>query len=218
MQLQENAEVFNADGEKIGRIDRIVVNPKTREVTHVVTKKGLLFTREKVIPLDQIQEAEEDRVVLKEGAGDPDQWPDFEKKSHVPVDEIKSLAGNRQNFVKPVIWYHPWVGLPWWNTDLYPATPPPVYVAVSRNIPEGTVAIQEEAEVISQDGRKLGEVETIYTEPEGHLITHLLVSRGKFSKENKLIPTYWVDRVEEDEVHLAVDSDVVEGLPEKTLI
>lgn len=218
MQLQENADVYNADGERIGRIYRIVVDPKSREATHVVTRKGILFTREKVIPLDQIQEAAEDKVVLKKEAGDPEKWPDFERKSHIPADRIKSPTNNKPNLAKPVMWYHPWVGLPWWNTDLYPATPPPVYVAVTRNIPEGTVPIREEAEVISKDGRKLGEVEKIYTESEGRLITHFLISKGVFFKDNKLIPTCWVDRVDEDEVHLALDSDVIENLPEQAFI
>ncbi len=218
MQLQENAEVLNAEGKKIGHIERIVIDPKSREVTHIVTKKGHLFPKEKVIPLDRIQESAEDRVVLKRGAGDPEQWPDFEKKSHIPADQIGSPSAHQTNFVKPVMWYHPWVGLPWWGTDMYPAPRPPYYVAVEKNIPEGTVAIQEGADVISRDGKKMGDVEKLYTESEKQRVTHLLISKGHFSQEHKLIPTYWVDRVEEDEVLLNIDSDVVASLPDETLI
>jgi len=40
MQFNENAEVFTSTGEKVGRIDRVVIDPKSDELTHLVVKKG----------------------------------------------------------------------------------------------------------------------------------------------------------------------------------
>ena len=72
MQFNENAEVQTASGEKVGRIDRVVMDPKSKELTHFVVRKGLIFTTDKVIPLDQVESADGDRVVLKAGAGEAD--------------------------------------------------------------------------------------------------------------------------------------------------
>jgi len=41
MQFRENADVFTPAGEKIGRLDRVVIDPGSFEVTHIVTQKGL---------------------------------------------------------------------------------------------------------------------------------------------------------------------------------
>ena len=46
MQFKENARVITAGGQKVGRIDRVVLDPKSKELTHLVVKKGFLFTRE----------------------------------------------------------------------------------------------------------------------------------------------------------------------------
>jgi sporulation protein YlmC with PRC-barrel domain len=46
MQFKENAEVFTSTGEKDGRIDRVVIDPNSNELTHLVVKKGFLFTKD----------------------------------------------------------------------------------------------------------------------------------------------------------------------------
>jgi len=39
MQFKENAEVVTSSGDKVGRIDRVVIDPKSNELTHLVVKK-----------------------------------------------------------------------------------------------------------------------------------------------------------------------------------
>ncbi len=43
MQFKRGAEGFTADGRKVGGIDRVVIDPRTREVSHVVIRKGFLL-------------------------------------------------------------------------------------------------------------------------------------------------------------------------------
>ena len=68
MQFKENAEVLTSTGDKIGRIDRVVIDPKSNEVTHLVVKKGILFTKDKVVPLEQVEAANGDEIILKAGS------------------------------------------------------------------------------------------------------------------------------------------------------
>lgn len=51
IQFSENAEVLTANKEKLGTMDRIVINPDTNDVSHEVIKRGLLDTKKKIIPI-----------------------------------------------------------------------------------------------------------------------------------------------------------------------
>jgi sporulation protein YlmC with PRC-barrel domain len=44
VELTKGTDIYTADGEKVGSIDRVVLDLETREVTHVVVQKGFLFT------------------------------------------------------------------------------------------------------------------------------------------------------------------------------
>jgi uncharacterized protein YrrD len=68
--------------------------------------------------------------------------------------------------------------------------------------------------VIGRDGKHIGDIERVFTDPLVDRATHLLISEGLFLKEKKLIPAMWITNILEDAVHLSVDSDCVESLPE----
>lgn len=53
----------------------------------------------------------------------------------------------------------------------------------------------------------------VYAEPEEHRVTHILIARGVLSREEKLIPSAWIEHVFEDSVRLTVDKALVHDLP-----
>jgi sporulation protein YlmC with PRC-barrel domain len=175
-----------------------------------------LFTEDKVIALDDVDSATEERVLLKEGRQDPDDFPDFEETHYVPVKEDRTAAGQSSGGRDPLAWYYPLPGGAWWrarNFD-YPGMPKSPYVRKTElNIPDGTVALEEGAKVVSTEGEQLGEIERVYVDDEEERVTHLLISRGLVSKSRKLIPSMWVDSVSEDLVRLSVAEQLVETLP-----
>jgi uncharacterized protein YrrD len=65
MQIKNNARVTLADGKDVGRIDRVVIAPQSKEVTHVVVRKGFFFTEDKVVPMNLIESATDEAVVLR---------------------------------------------------------------------------------------------------------------------------------------------------------
>jgi hypothetical protein len=85
---------------------------------------------------------------------------------------------------------------------------------MEQHIPDGTVALKEGAKVISSDSKHLGNVEKVFVDTGSARATHLLITKGLLLKERKLIPTDWVDTVDEDEVFLAVDSSFAARLPD----
>ena len=216
MQFKEDAKVVTADGERVGSIDRVVLDPETKEVTHLVVQKGLLFTQDKVVPMSLVGPATEDRVTLREDADDLDELPDFEEPHYAAVEPEPGPVPRQDPSARPVYLYPP-LGA-WWTNSLYSGYAKPQYVVrTKKSIPEGTVALEEGAKVIDCEGEHIGNIERIFTDPLEDRATHLLISEGLLFKEKKLIPTNWLLNVFEDQVRLSVDSNVVDNLPEYEL-
>lgn len=212
MKLRKGAEILSAEKESIGKIDRVVVDPATKEITHLVSQKGFLFKKEKVISLEQVQTANEERVILNKGV-DTDNLPDFEEVHHVLLEELEQSAPDQVKYAQPVF-YYPLPGAVWWGMEPYSSYGVPPYVAQKeRNIPEGEIPLRKDAEVVSHDGESIGRVVSLYTEPGGHKISHLGLVRGFLKKEVKIIPTFWVGGVYEEHIKLSVDEDFVDRLP-----
>jgi uncharacterized protein YrrD len=215
MHFKENADLLTADGKTIGRIDRIVIDPGTEEVTHLVAKKGLLFTRDKVVPIDQVDIASEEQVRLKRGAPEPDEFPDFEETEHIPIGSPEDFSKREAEKARGMIWYHTRISIPWWGAGPSPNLPKPLFVKrAQRNIPEGSIPLDEGAKVIDVKGDPVGNVAEVYAEPQEHRVTHILVSSGTLFKEKKLIPSAWVKEIFEDSVRLKLAKKVIENLPD----
>jgi uncharacterized protein YrrD len=216
MQFRENADVRALDGQKIGSIDRVVVDPASKEVTHLVIKKGILFSKDKVLPVDRIATTTEEEVILKPGAENPEELHDFEEEYYIRVNDLNVQEKTRSGYVSPIAWYHRYPGTVWWSgLGAYPGYVRSPYVrATQTNIPPNTVPLEEGAKVIDPGGETVGKVESIYVEPDERLATHLLVESGMLSKSRKIIPTRWINSIAEGTVRLTIDKDFFERLPE----
>ena len=74
MELTKGVNVFSSTGEKIGTLDRVVLNPGTKEVIRLVVEKGGLFTANKVIPIEFVNMEVGDGFFLKERKLVPTMW------------------------------------------------------------------------------------------------------------------------------------------------
>jgi hypothetical protein len=75
------------------------------------------------------------------------------------------------------------------------------------------VALKEGATVKTRDNHHAGKVEQVITAPGSRQVTHIVVSEGLLNKSRKVIPIDWVDKIDEDQVTLAVSAEVIERLP-----
>ena len=213
IELKEGMSVVTPSGEEVGRINRFILDPATNEVTHVVIQKGWLLPEDKVVPFHMI-DSDEDRVVLSE-AIDFDELPSFEETYFVRADDdIENMGPARDpvyRYTPGYYWYpiHPGLGYAGLGPG-YNVLPP---METKRNIPEHTVALKEGTDVISSDGEHVGDVERLFVEPDSSQTTHFLISQGLLFKDRKLVPIDWVTSIEEDKVHLAVPSRLLERLP-----
>lgn len=223
MQLREGTSVFTWDDKDVGHIARVVMNPVSKEVTHVVIRQGFLFTEDKVLPIDYIATASEDRVVLRQDVRDLENLPHFEETHYVPAyrgDDTYPEYGPES--AEPVMWYPPVGMAPYHTAGFYGApavahwpyeTDDAYTERKEQNIPDDTVAIKDGADVISSDGKHVGDVERVLVDTSSDYASHIVISQGLFFKERKLVPTLWLSTIMDDEVHLSVDSDYIEKLP-----
>lgn len=215
MHFKEGAAVYTADHQKAGTIDRVVLDPQTKEVTHLVIYKGFLFTEHKLVPIDLVETTMEDRVLLRNRAKALE-LPEFEKTHYVsPVTE-DTYAKDPNDYKYQVYWY-PQAGTVWWYHPAAPilGVPPlPYATETEKNIPEGTVALNEGAKVMSVDDEHVGDVERVFVDPESDRATHFVISQGLLLKERKAVPTLWVRSMGEEQVQLGVDSSFIDQLPE----
>lgn len=211
MNLVKGADVYSAEGEKIGSLSRVVIDPRTRKVTHIVIEKGVLFTSNKIVPIDKITPENEKMIILTSSKEEADKFEDFEQAHYVNLDSKDLPEGEA---VETSYWYPP-VDYAWWRSGMLMSTPPmPIYtLRATQNIPDGTVALEEGASVISADGEQVGHIEQLIVEPQDNRVTHFVVSAGFFSKERRLIPVVWIDTLGEQSVHLSVNAGTLERLP-----
>lgn len=235
MQFRENTPVYTADGQEVGAIDRVVINPETTEVSHVVVRQGWLFTEDKVVPTAWIDQATGEQVRLRADIDSLDELPPFEETHYLPYDDSYGADGGNATaganraayagggYARPYYPYPP-IGAAWpgyygaYGYGAY-AYPGGYYAAESyaveteRNIPEGTIALKQGAAVVDKHGDQVGTVARVFTDDETQQVTHLLITEGWIFQEKHLVPTYWIREATDEEVQLKVDADFLKRLP-----
>lgn len=218
MQFRDGAPVYTAGGQEAGRVDRVVIDPRTDEITHIVMRRGWLFTEDKVVPISLIDTATEERVQLRADAENLDDLPEFEETRYIITDERQLDIAEELDttaYAAPLYWYPPsgatWAGYYYGGPYTYPS--PPYVKETEVNIPEGTVGLKEGADVISADGEHVGTVEEVLTNTELNRATHLLISEGWLFPEKRTIPVDWISEVEEEDIRLAVSAHELERVP-----
>lgn len=217
VELKEGTDVFTSDGKEVGKVNRFVLDPETNQVTHIVVQRGGLLSEDKVVPFEKIRSTTEDKIVLAEDIDHFEDLPPFEETHYVRINgagiDNTRPAGDARVSQNPVMyyWYPPqgYLGLPAYGFPYY-AWPP---TETQQNIPENTVPLKEGTDVISSDGKHVGDVERLLLEPNTNRATHFVISQGLLFKDRKVVPAKWIKSVTDNEVRLTVASSVLEQLP-----
>jgi uncharacterized protein YrrD len=199
----------------------VVLDPKTKKVTHFVVSKGFLLKEHKVLPVEYIETSTQDRVTLKSSADDVDEFPDFEETHYVDLRRDDLDRSNDVNRYGPPagMYSYPSVGLTGIWGPGYVTTLPYRFrrggTYTEENIPDESVALDAGAKVVGEDGEKIGTLDSVLTEVQDGQATHLVVETGGLlDKTKKVVPVSWIDDIDEDEIRLSVKSNIVEKLRE----
>jgi sporulation protein YlmC with PRC-barrel domain len=221
MEIKVGANVLTAQAENVGRVERIVLDPQTKAVTHLVVRHGLLNAVEKVVPLNLVVAARDEAVQLSDATPDLQTWPDFQEEHYIIPDSGEFLADDGLPFSSEFLYaYPPRLNGADFGQQANAGFIVPGYkskspvVVTERTIPEENIALKHGAKVIARDGKHVGNVERVVTENQTDTATHFLISKGLFLKERKFIPTSWINTINDHEVHLAIGSRLLSGLPD----
>lgn len=211
MRFSPGARILALDGQEAGTISRVVIDPKTKEVTHLVLHTGVVMTHDKVVPVNLVGVGEQEHLMLRLHVNQLEQVPDFEETHYVPVKdaEVRHRSPGVPPALPPAVYRYP----PYRGKVEIPYPQPPYAQVTQTNIPVGKVALKKGAKVVSAEGDDLGDVEQVLTNPQTDHATHLFISKGRLLKAEKLVPIEWVDRLDEDQVRLAVGAQVIQDLP-----
>lgn len=226
MDYKEGARVYLANGEEIGKLSRVVFDPRTMQVTDIVIKRGLINPEERIAAATLIESGGDDEIHLVEIPHGWDELTPFEETDYrlmEPNDQLDSSLDS--GITTPAVYsYPPTVPItggmytPGGTIPNAPRESPDQAMNYTkqtiRNLPEEAVTFDVGARVVSHDGAELGKVEQFFTNPENGQMTHFLISRGLLLKERKLIPADWTEVVSDGEVLLGVNARFVEQLPD----
>lgn len=203
IKFSEDMEVQTIDGKKVGMIDRIVVDPISNNVTHVIVRKGLFFTEDRIIPMEAFIMAEDDEIRLVASVKELEDFPLYEE-NHFVISRGYTGTPYLDWSMSPLFFYPP---IP------EPAPTTDQVVNTDQNLPPSSAVIDEGTPVISLDDEDIGNVEQVITDDHGE-ITHIVISKGLIFQTERLVPVGWVRKISDNKIRLYVRKETVEHLPE----
>jgi len=195
MDVPLNAEVMCTDG-RCGRTTRLVVRPKTNEVTHIVVRDASYPNSERIVPVDWVTETTPERIDL---SCTREQFEETQNFIETQFVEVKNTA------IVGTGYLYYWMP---YATEEYETIP-----VKHEALQPGEEAIRKGAHVDATDGR-IGRVDELLVDPTTDKVTHIVLRKGHlWGARDVVVPVDQIELIEEDVVHLKLDKHAVEELP-----
>lgn len=202
MKLPVNAKVRCKDKD-CGRSTYVLVNPVTKQVTHLVVRAMEAPHDEYLVPIAHVVASTDQTIDLDVAAQDLAAMEPFVHTDYVeePYERVESIQSGGPLSI-PLYW-------PYVIPDRT------MYVPVERvQIPPGEMAIHRGAPVYATDGYA-GRVEEFILDPTGGGITHLVVREGHlWGRRDLSVSVGQIEAIEDNTVRLKLDKDTIGNLPE----
>jgi sporulation protein YlmC with PRC-barrel domain len=190
MDMHLNAHVEGLDG-RVGRLENIILNPKTERVTYLVVRGNDLQNTERLVPERLVKEATHDTVFLSISKKKFEGMKNFIQEEYIPSNITLYMAEQAG-----------------WNMG----TPAAVFVE-REAVPAGGLLVHKGAKVFATDGHA-GKVDDFLVEKKTGRITHLILLEGHlWGKKDISVPVNQIDRYEDGNIYLTIDKSGVEALP-----
>jgi len=190
MDMHLNAHVECSDG-RVGRLENIILNPKTERVTYLVVRGNDLQNKERLVPERLVKETSHDTVFLSISKKKFEEMKNFIQEEYIPSNVTLYMAEQAG-----------------WNTG----TPASVFVE-HEAVPAGGLIVHKGAKVFATDGHA-GKVDDFLVEKKTGRITHLILLEGHlWGKKDISVPITQIDRYEDGNIYLKIDKSDVETLP-----
>ena len=224
MKIDIGKEVIGSDGEKIGKVDRLVLDSDTNELRKFIVHKGMFWSEDKIVDLELVSEVDAGgNIHLKVPSDDEDTLPGFVEETHrVATDEETTSLGYGA-FVgtapyAPVMFaprgaggqYRPGSG-PFFDTAETGGV-----LEQRTNLPDDSITIDKGTGVVGSDGDKVGEVEEIMMDADG-TTTGFVVKSGFIFTKDVQIPMDLVDHISGVHIALKITADEAKNMHDKNM-
>lgn len=195
MKYPLNVDVHCTDG-RYGRSSRIILNPTTEKITHIVVKQQKAPHSEYLVPVRWIKETTPELILL----------------AHAKEEMANLEPFNQTDFVQRDVPHYakdPKLVLLW----PYVVPTKKIFSQKFNQVPPGQLAVRRGAKVKATDG-SVGQVDEFVVHPESGYITHLVLREGlPWDKKHVTIPISEIIRIEENTVYLKLNKAEVKDLP-----
>ncbi len=201
MKIRLGTNVFSEDGDKVGVVKAVIIEPLSREVTHLVLQEGLLFKHDCLLPIASVESASESAVCLNRTASDLHELiNNYQDTDFITVAEPEGRVPEKT-------WARPG-GLP---LNLVPPGIAPGELSTDVSIPMEDISLVHGASVQTGDGKLIGTVLEVLTD-ENETISQLLIRTNGIYGQAKLIPLDWIAAIDENTVKLAVNAAAIRDM------
>lgn len=223
MDIELNKAVMSQDGEQIGNVERLIVDPEERVVREFIIKEGTFLSTDRIIDIDLITSIDDDGTVhLSIPADKADTLPPFVETRYVAPAEHElnempqawfgaaGAAGGGPLFFGPA---GPASGEPGQGSLFDPASPSTTPPEPDYPVDQSSVVIDEGTNVVDRDGESVGTVDEVHYDNAGK-VARFKVETGTIFSKKLDVPLKWVDSIQPDAVRLSVTSDEAESAGE----
>jgi hypothetical protein len=177
----------------------LVMNPTTKEVTHMVVREQHAPHRERLVPANVVGKTTPEQMELRCSAAELDKMAPFVENHFVKVAVPHDVnVGGMYSFAYTI-----------------PETRIETVTVHSERIPPDERAIRRGARVHTIDGHNIGKVDEFLVDPTDCHLTHLVMREGHLWATKEIaIPISELKYIGEGEVHLKLSRAQVEQLPE----
>lgn len=206
MELPLNAKVTASDDD-CGRTTALLINPISKEITHVVVQINRLLDEEVIVPIGWIESSRPGHVRLNRSKEQVAQCPPFLVTHYIgPTDPGYVLPEHYLGYEgDAMLWPYTTMDLEGDGAD---------FAVREEAIPHGDLAMHRGAHVIATDGR-VGQIDEFVVEAAEHRISYLLMRHGHlWGARDVIVPLSAIDRIETDTVYLSLSKNEVAHLPE----
>jgi sporulation protein YlmC with PRC-barrel domain len=188
-----------------GQVNRVIVNPVAREVTHLVVDPKHRQGPGRLVPVD-LADATTGQIRLRctlaefqalRPAEETESVPDLDPTGHAHQEARKQ--------------YRLGLGVVWPVRD--PGEPKAPQQVTVDSVPFGEVEVHRALTVCATDG-EIGQVQGLVVEPGGHRVTHVLLQEGHLrGRKEVAVPIGAVTKIGTLLIHLSLTRHQVKDLP-----
>ena len=202
MPFRIGADARCTDG-ACGQVSRIIVDPVTREVTHLVVDPKHRHGLGRLVPVDLV-DATTGQIRLRCTLAEFQTLRPAEETESVPDLDPTGHPGYAPDQVNWLTWRHVARG---------PGEPDAPQEVTVDSVPSGEVDVRRGLTVCATDG-EIGQVQGLVVEPGGHHVTHVLLQEGHLrGRKEVAIPIGAVTKIGTLLIHLSLTKHQVEALP-----